>query len=86
MEGYPAMHWPGTELAISRSRARRPNHYTTESTRLVRRAHVTSVVHGFGTSIYKFEFGIITFGVRFTFDRRPANHTMNVISLTHNAT
>ena len=28
--GYPAMHRPGTELAISRSPVRRPNHYTTE--------------------------------------------------------
>jgi len=28
--GYPAMHRPGVELAISRSQVRRPNHYTTE--------------------------------------------------------
>ena len=28
--GYPAMHRPGVELAISRSHVRRPNHYTTE--------------------------------------------------------
>jgi len=28
--GYPTMHRPGTEFAISRSRVRRPNHYTTE--------------------------------------------------------
>jgi len=28
--GYPAMHRPGVELAIFRSRVRRPNHYTTE--------------------------------------------------------
>jgi len=27
---YPAMHWPGVELAISRSLVRRPNRYTTE--------------------------------------------------------
>jgi len=28
--GHPVMHWPGVELAISRSQVRRPNHYTTE--------------------------------------------------------
>jgi len=28
--GYPAMHRPGVELAIFRSRDQRPNHYTTE--------------------------------------------------------
>jgi len=28
--GYLARHWSGTELALSRSRVRRPNHYTTE--------------------------------------------------------
>ena len=28
--GYPAMHRPGVELAISRSQARRPDHYTTQ--------------------------------------------------------
>ena len=28
--GYPAMHRPGTKLATSRSRVRRPNHCTTE--------------------------------------------------------
>jgi len=28
--GYPAVHWPGLELATSRSHVRRPNHYTTE--------------------------------------------------------
>jgi len=30
--GYPAMHRPGTELAISRSLVRRPNHYTNRAT------------------------------------------------------
>jgi len=28
--GYPAMHRPGVELAISRSQVRHANHYTTE--------------------------------------------------------
>jgi len=28
--GYPAMHRPGVELAIFRSRVRRFNHYTAE--------------------------------------------------------
>jgi len=28
--GYPAMHRPGVELAVSRSQVRRPNHYATE--------------------------------------------------------
>ena len=29
--GYPSMHRPGVELAIFRSRVRRPNQYTTEA-------------------------------------------------------
>jgi len=32
--GYPAMYPPGTELALSRSQVRRPNHYTTEPLQL----------------------------------------------------
>ena len=39
MEGYPAMHRPGVEPAISRSQVQHPNHYTNRVTRWIYGKH-----------------------------------------------
>jgi len=41
--GYPAVHRPEVELAISRSQVRRPNHYITEQTVTTTTTTTTSI-------------------------------------------